>query len=158
MRKLITETVAPLITLPFSGGMIVLQTYLLLRAHGSFPPTIHEMILLGAYIGLWCIFIYLCLDAQQNAGAITRIEVRDGFFTWTKQNLWGSSIRKWKAETITSITLFRLGRSTMLRVHRKYGFRLGAFSHHTPESLEWVADALRAAVAAQTIKGEQRPD
>jgi hypothetical protein len=50
------------------------------------------------------------------------------------------------AESITTVRVMSVGALNVLRVHRRAGFTLGAFSRFRVDELRWAADALRAAL------------
>lgn len=145
---LVKEFVTPLIALPLLGGWLIVVVVLIARTHAEgLPDLIRQRP--GStltFLPLCGLFVYLLLDTWQNAGIVTRIEVADGWFTWTKQTLFGTKTYRWRADTITVVHVRSIGAENMLRVHRRGGFPLGAFSRCRREELLWIADALRAAL------------
>jgi hypothetical protein len=131
---LIREALAPPVVI---GVFVVLLGILALQA-----ILLRSLILAAALIfGGWRLFRHM-RDFLQNAGVVTRIEVRDGWLTWRKKTLWGESERRWEARSITDVKKANF----MLKVSRQHGMPLGAFAYRNAEGLDWVAKVLRAAL------------
>lgn len=90
--------------------------------------------------------LYVCFDAKQNGGVVTEIVLEGDWLSWSKVNLWGSRTYRWHVGTITSVSFLALG---ILKVHRRWGLRLTAFSHHKRSDLEWAASALNEALGSR---------
>jgi hypothetical protein len=148
LGMLVKEFAAPLICLPMLAFFVVLLGIRIARTQAS---GLAELVQLQPVATLGIIpasfaFVYLLMDAWQNAGIVTRIDVGEGWFTWTKRTLFGERTRRWRADTITAVRVRALGIDNMLKIHRRGGFPLGAFSRCRPEELHWAADVIRAAL------------
>jgi len=131
----------PILILLFTSGMGILG----LRFAAS--PSLGQAIVLG--VGIW-FWVRALRDLKQNAGIVTRVEVRDGSFLWAKSTLWGKSEHRWPIASITQVRV----KNWMLKVERRPGFPLGAFSYRRHDQLVWLADLLQAAVSeAQAREG-----
>jgi hypothetical protein len=98
--------------------------------------------------------IYGILDAWQNAGIVTRIDLTWPWLTWTKQTIFGVRERRWQADRITRVWVMSFGGvGNMLRIRRSNGFPLGAFGQQSKQDLEWAAGALRDALRAHGAAG-----
>jgi hypothetical protein len=107
---------------------------------------VHVVVIAGAALGL----VISIRDARQNAGIVTQIEVRGREMRWTKRNRWGVRDYAWPAETIRDVTVVPAGlpNQFILKVLRRQGWPLGAFSFYPQTELEPVAAALRQALHA----------
>ena len=86
-------------------------------------------------------------DWRQNAGMVTRIEVRDGLLLWHRKTLWGDFEDRWELESITAVRK----EGPMLVIRRKGGLPMGAFSFRDPEGVEWAAGALRKEIFGRSL-------
>lgn len=96
-----------------------------------------SMALLALPIG-W-LGVRMFRDWRQNAGMVTRIEVRDGLLVWQRKTLWGDFEHRWELASITDVRK----EGPMLVIRRKGGLPMGAFSFRNPDALERAASALR---------------
>ena len=96
-----------------------------------------SMALLALPIG-W-LGVRMFRDWRQNAGMVTRIEVRDGMLVWHRRTLWGDFEHRWELATITDVRK----EGPMLVIRRKGGLPMGAFSFRNPDALERAAGVLR---------------
>jgi hypothetical protein len=145
---LVAELVNPLICLTFLGGWILVVAIMSARTGLENLPSLARLHPIAALSVLPAcgLFVYFVLDAWQNAGIVTQIEVAEGSFVWTKQTLFGTRACRWRSDRITAVRVQSVGTLNLLRVRRRGGFPLGAFSRCRREEVDWAADAIRAAL------------
>ena len=95
------------------------------------------------FFGAW--WVRSIADWWQNAGIVTRIEVRGDTVSWTKKTLWSESRRHWPLRTIRKVRLTNF----MVKIHRPWRVPLGAFAYRRREHLEWIVNALSGAIEAR---------
>jgi hypothetical protein len=125
--ELLREAVAPVVAV---GLLAVGIAYACWRAFLAWrPDRPHTEAVVsagGAAAGLIAV-VYCLLDAWQNSGIVTEVEMRGPWLTWTKHNVWGARRQRWRTADVVDVSTRGIG-DLMLRVAHRRRLPLGAFS------------------------------
>ena len=144
---LLREAIAPPVLI---GIFSISLAILAVRAVASRNVVLEIGLVFGC--GLWVRYI---ADWWQNAGVMTRIEVRGDTLSWTKKTLWRESVGKWPLRSIRGVRI----NNFMVKISRSWRVPLGAFAYRRREHLEWVVNALSGSIEARrslTFGGQQK--
>jgi hypothetical protein len=99
--------------------------------------------------------VWTVLDAAQNAGIVTEVEVRGRSLSWTKQNFWGTRRREWRTADVEGVYVGPF--DPMLRISHRSRISLGAFSRFPRSELDSAVALLTLAIARAKAVSPQDP-
>jgi hypothetical protein len=143
--ELLREAMGPPFAVLLLGGLAAValwQSLRLWRRPGL--PVLAMAMTSGAAVSLITL-VWTLLDAFQNCGVVTELEVRGPSLTWTKQSFWGSRRSVWRTADVEQVYVGSL--EPMLRVGHRSRISLGAFSKFPKAELNSAAALLTLAVA-----------
>jgi hypothetical protein len=130
----------------------IMAMYLWLFRFGPPPDRFLATILPLGFLYGAALAVYCVAAAGVKGGVIVEVAVRDGFLECTyAMPLWRRR-RRWRAQTVTRVTVARelsnrrWAWAHYLSIRRRGGLTIKAFAEQPTEELEWAASGLRDAL------------
>jgi hypothetical protein len=143
--EMLREAMGPPVVFLLLGFFLCVGVWQAARLwHRPGPPVLAGAIT-GACIVTLALLVWAVLDAVQNAGVVTELEVRGPSLTWTKQNFWGTRRGEWRTADLERVYVGSV--DSMLRVGHRSRIPLGAFSRFPRAELDSAASLLTLAIA-----------
>jgi hypothetical protein len=143
--EMLREAMGPPVTFLFLGFLLSMGVGLSVRLWRRPGPPVLAVVMTGTCFVAVAALVWTVLDAVQNAGIVTEVQVRGPSLAWTKQNFWGTRRREWRTEDIERVYVGGLDR--MLRVGHRSRISLSAFSRFPKAELDSAAALLTLAIA-----------
>jgi hypothetical protein len=142
--EMFREALGPPVTFLFLGFLLSMGAGLSVRLWRRPGSPVLAVAMTGTGLVAVAALVWTVLDAVQNAGIVTEVEVRGLSLTWTKQNFWGTRRREWRTADVERVYVGGLDR--MLRVGHRSSISLGAFSRFPRAELDAAAALLTLAI------------
>jgi hypothetical protein len=143
--ELLREAMGPPVAFLFLVFLLYVGVWQAVRLWRRPGPPVHAVAVTGGCFVTVALLVWTVLDAVQNTGVVTEVEVRGPLFTWTRQNFWGTRRLQWRTADVERVYIGRL--DTMLRVGHRSRISLGAFSRFPRAELDSAAALLTLAIA-----------
>jgi len=151
--EMLREAMGPPVSFLFLGFLLcvgIIQSVRLRRRPG--PPVLAVAMTGTCFVAL-ATLVWTVLDAAQNAGIVTEVEVRGPSLSWRKQNFWGTRRREWRTADVESVYVGPFER--MLRIGHRSRISLGAFSRFPRAELDSAVALLTLAIARAKAASQQ---
>jgi hypothetical protein len=138
-----SEACVPIVLLV--GAFLLLILIRQLPNRLNLPPVRARITLDVGYVVLVAWVFVNGRRAWQNMGIVTEIAVAGQSLYWRKQNLWGTKEYFWPLSSIKRIGV----QNRLLKVYRRRGPALAAFSFVKPEERDYASRLLNNTIARQ---------
>jgi hypothetical protein len=143
--EMLREAIGPPIAFLFLSALLAVGVWQSVRLWRRPGPPVLAVAMTGTCVVTLAFLVWTTLDALQNAGIVTEIEVRGPSLTWTKQNFRGARRCEWRTADVERVYVGMFEK--MLRIGHRSRISLGAFSRFPKTELDAASALLTLAIA-----------